>query len=567
MATQFVTHPQWDIFQPDEVDLSTTEKEWVEYREINVITSNTNTRLEIETRDKDAFILPHEGYLEVRFKIAQDVAGTAIPGTDMIALQNNALSLFKDVSYYIEDQVIETCDEPAIAHTIVNLSTFSKPYGESVASKQMFYLDKEELPNPLGKVRFVNNTAPRVGVELQIQENTVHIRVVGAAAPALWQDGDEVIAFVGNKPVVFTTSALATFGDKSIRTVTLNATGDFVSSGGANTDIFQAHVLGGGPVDFYRQGVLVQPVVAAGLVVNWPAGGNNGDTGAAFARSGVPIEGFLARQQRCARSQEVSAWIPFKNMFLFCRAYDKISRGLRHRIILNRNVDGQCLIRFGGADRVVLFTHISAWIPRLKPNLETLKKIEANLTSNNVYTVNFTDLTLIKTPPFADANTPSGAFQLATTSKKPIRVWVAFQKETRVGNSQTVNKRVFDHLNTRTIQVRLNGRIFPLYEYKFDANFTNYTRAYTAFISANGRVDYDDSSLITYEMYKELYPIFYFDLTNQEEDLYKANKMAELEVRWSNEAGGMGQYRMYVIHESERVIQFRGVNGSLALQM
>jgi len=49
-------------------------------------------------------------------------------------------------------------------------------------------------------------------------------------------------------------------------------------------------------------------------------------------------------------------------------------------------------------------------------------------------------------------------------------------------------------------------------------------------------VDNSDGSLIDIKSYKELYPIFYFDLTAQEEDLYGKNKYAELEVRWSNQA-------------------------------
>ena len=125
------------------MDLSTAEKEMTEYREINVTNTATLTKYELETRDKDAFLLPHEGYLEVRFNVATAVNNgvpTYLAAQEDTTLQNNALTLFKNIEYLIEDQRIEYCDDPAIGHTIKNLSDFSKQYGESIASNQFFYL-------------------------------------------------------------------------------------------------------------------------------------------------------------------------------------------------------------------------------------------------------------------------------------------------------------------------------------------------------------------------------------------------------------------------------------------
>ena len=70
----------------------------------------------------------------------------------------------------------------------------------------------------------------------------------------------------------------------------------------------------------------------------------------------------------------------------------------------------------------------------------------------------------------------------------------------------------------------------------------------------------DDSSLIDVNTFASLYPIFYFDLTAQDEDLYKSVKYAELEVRWSNQAQTVAptRYYLWAIYESERVIKFEG---------
>ena len=181
-------------------------------------------------------------------------------------------------------------------------------------------------------------------------------------------------------------------------------------------------------------------------------------------------KGFAQRAAQAAQSSQVFCWIPLKNMFLFCRSYDKVSRGLRHKLVLNRNDDNIMLFRDpntpGAADRLVVLSYISCWIPRLKPNLETLKMLEGKLASNELYTVNFTDLTVWQLNTLQTGNASQSAILLATTTKKPIRMWVVFQRKERVDPGQTVNRRVFDNLNTTNIQCRLNGRQYPLYEYK-----------------------------------------------------------------------------------------------------
>jgi hypothetical protein len=147
-------------------------------------------------------------------------------------------------------------------------------------------------------------------------------------------------------------------------------------------------------------------------------------------------------------------------------------------------------------------------------------------------------------------------------------VWVFFQKQARVDDGQTINKRVFDFLGTQAIQVRLNGKIFPMYEYKFDSANPNVgiNRAYNAFLNSGYKMHgHDGSSLIDLESWLKLYPVFYFDLEQQDEDLFKSQKYAELEVRFSNSAGQ--NHYIWVVYESERLIKFKGIGGSLALVM
>lgn len=628
-----VMNPAWDIFSPEAMDLSTVEREYVEYREQNVTNTKGLTKYEIETRDKDSFIEPHMGFLEVKYRLTTDQAGTtAIPLSDKIALQNHGLSLFKNCEYLIEDQRIEYTDDPAIAYTIKNVSDFSRQYGDSIASSEGFYLDTNDhatLKNC--NLRFFNNSAGRYGVELFFNQfisgvPATTIRVSTAASVTTWQNTDSVVALIdsnfptpsaaaggvgagaalpANYPnkVIFNVSAPATIGVYTVVTLTLNATGDLVPSAGAAADLVTAwrnDTLE--PVRFFRSSLTGAYPDAPDLGVSVPliagpllslAGGASGDN---FIGGTVNPndynQGFQKRYLQAIRSastinsptgQYHSLWIPLKNMFMFCRAYDKISRGLRHRIVLNRNPDNLALLRHGSTpNRYFSLEYVSCWIPRLKPSGQVLKEIEGKLVSGANYTINFTDLTCWHTNLVLSSAGTQAAYQLATTTKKPIRVWIAFQLQNRYEGDQISNKRVFDHLNTTAIQVRLNQQLFPLYEYKFDKNQTtnylstgtvtgvnemlNYQRAYNALLSAAYKNrDSMDGSMITYEQFESVYPIYYFDLTCQPEELYKAAKYAELELRWTNQSAQ--NYYAWVVYESERNLAFKGVNGSFALVM
>lgn len=288
-------------------------------------------------------------------------------------------------------------------------------------------------------------------------------------------------------------------------------------------------------------------------------------------------KGFNKRVEICGSgNKKVSIFIPLKNIFLFCNAFNKVTRGLRWRIVLNKESDNQILFRNSSviANHFVTVDYISCWIPRLKPNLETLKMLESKLISNETFDVNFTDLTVFRSSNVHTGSANNTAVQLSTTTKKPIRVWVAFQKQSRVEDAtQTVNKRVFDLLGTTAIHCRLNGKQFPMIEYKitYDNGVpdSGINRCYNAFLNSGYKMlGHHDLSLIDIDSFVKYYPIFYFDLTNQDEDLFKSQKSAEIEIRWSNAAGDLNQnYYMWCVYESERLIKMSGINGNLNLIM
>lgn len=592
-----VTNPCWDIFSPDMVDLSTVEYNMVEYRELNVTNSSGLPSLEIETRDRDAFILPNEGALELRIRLATDDNGTALPATDKVALQNCAMSVFSDARLFIEDQEIEKISNPGLAHHIVNVSNFSKQFGDTIASNEHYYLDtmdKAILPNC--KLRFFNNTAPRVGVELYFAANaTPNIAVIGATSATLWVNGDDVLLKVEDANgelktvtcVSAATYATANLGDGLTRTLTLTATGQLgMDNAGGDNNFIRAFIPDGSEVMFYSNDVLITPLQHGAAAVGVPidyAGIAVGDliTGTVHNVTSAPFnQGFFKRWLQAKKSvgnvnDLISLWIPLRHIFKFYQAFDKVSRGFRHKVVFNKETTlSNALLKFGNhADRFFRIEYVSMWVPRLKPDLQTLKDIESKLVSGITSNINFTDLTYFKSSKQLQG-TGNQALSLASTERKIIRCWVAFQKATRADGDQSTNKRVFDTMLTSNMQVRLNGTFFPNTPYRFDVSsvggtptFRYYNRAYNAMMSSGYKLRDDlDGSMITQEQFKDLYPIFYFDMTNQNEDLFKNTKYSELEVAWTNN-GTQGDYYVYIVYESERQIKIKGVNGSLQIAL
>lgn len=648
MTTEMINADYWNLFEPTVIDNSTIEKEYTEYREINVSGTAALTKYEIETKDKDAFLQIGEGVLECRYQVTS-ITGAALTAQEDSCIQNHALSMFKQSQILCEDQLIEQCDQPGLAHYIKDLSEFSHGYSKSIASNEHFFLDSADEPassNRSSQVRFYINTSPRIGNEITFVQGAAFQLVPAqpiAAAIGLsttWFTGDSIIARIGHfyGPIVnFATKANnAANSTAVIRSATLlGGTGIFTLSGGNATDLMLLYVnndpygiklytiptsaltaglvaavaagqdvevpyvnglLGNNPLILGGTGTqpTFQTFAAAGnisIAVNWQRAG-----AVVYAQSYQNIsnsynDGFDKRVKICGSGQLVTAMIPLKCMYGFCKAWgQKVTRGLRWRLILNRESDGQVIFHDtttialnGSIDRSFSLSYISCWIPRLKPSLSALSMIEKQLVSSDTFDVHFTDINLFRTATVQSNSANNATFQLSTTSKKVVRCWVAMQRSERVNDSQIVNKRVFDLLGTTSIQCRLNGKIYPLYEYKLTYNtatalgiqypVSGVNRLYNAFLESGNKLhNFDESSPIDLNSFLQLHSIFYFDMTNQPEELFQSLKASEIEIRWSNQAGGgtnsfqaPNGYYLFVVTENERLIKMKGLAGSLAL--
>jgi len=159
MTTE-VSSPYFEIDEKVLKDDSIKEMEDIEYLPRNVSDINKSSKIIIDTKDLDVFMLPHKACLEVRGKITQnDAANTAFGVNDVVSLVNNGWSLFSSAELYLNDRAVETIlDTLPQASTILNAATFSDDYNRSTASNMFWYKDTAEGDIKIGPVKVAGDS-------------------------------------------------------------------------------------------------------------------------------------------------------------------------------------------------------------------------------------------------------------------------------------------------------------------------------------------------------------------------------------------------------------------------
>jgi len=214
--------------------------------------------------------------------------------------------------------------------------------------------------------------------------------------------------------------------------------------------------------------------------------------------------------------------IPMEHVFGFCEDYNMVMYGMRHTLTLVRTDDDDAIYRAAGADagRVKL-SKISWMMPRVLPNDDAKFKLYKSIESKNVLDVAFRmrQCNVVEIP--AAATAMSWRLGVRTAPEKPRYVIVGIQAG-KAGD-QTQNASLFDHSGVKNMSVVLNSTKYPPLD--ANANFTMFR--FTPFYKAMTEFARDYYGLdplvggcgITPVAYKELTPLFIFDVSKQSERL------------------------------------------------
>ena len=281
--------------------------------------------------------------------------------------------------------------------------------------------------------------------------------------------------------------------------------------------------------------------------------------------------GFTARQNITTGNKQITLMLPFSQIFGFCRDIDKVFRGVKHTIVLDREVANNYIMRANGvAAGKFNINHISLWMPKVKPSLSVESEINAQLVKGHIKQLYFEQMRVYRTMFQPTETTMSWRVTTAAGSELPRHVFVAFQSSER-DNNQQFNNMIFDNANLRRISCRINSTQYP--EREFECNFTpqnrNYSRLYLNFLeSSNKYLDTETGSQLSSQDWAGLYPVHHFDVSKHNDRL--KNSTADIEIRFNlgnnfrNIADNADQpFYVYAVVLSDRYLQLEGLSGRM----
>ena len=216
-----------------------------------------------------------------------------------------------------------------------------------------------------------------------------------------------------------------------------------------------------------------------------------------------------------------SFYMPFQAIFGFCEDYGKVMYGFRHTLQMVRKSDDDAIFRAAGAapGKCVL-TKVSWIMPHVVPNdirkVELYKQIADNTSFEAAFRQRQCDTFTV--PATTDTSWRVG---VRTAVERPCYIVIGFQ--TAKTDNQTTNPAVFDHCNLKNMFVVLNTERYPEIDNLTDFTKLHYSLAYKSMDEFTSRFYHIDNLVANNTIdpltYKNLYPLFVFDVTKQSERL------------------------------------------------
>ena len=256
--------------------------------------------------------------------------------------------------------------------------------------------------------------------------------------------------------------------------------------------------------------------------------------------------------------------IPLKHIFGFCGDYDKVVYGLKHNLTLTRNDDNDAIFR--GANnaagnpldpgKIVLST-ISWFMPHVTPadknKLELYKIIERKEKIPVGYRMIQCDSASIP------QNSTSFSWRLSVKPSPEVPRFIIVGFQSGKSGNQEQNPLIFDNVNVSNIYAMLNSMRYPTADYNIVFVGQKFSRVYgdvAEFRSKFFNMDELVSSPnITPSDYRELYPLFLFDVSKQSEKLKYSTTDIQIKMHFS--LGIPLNTQAYAVIISDRLINFQ----------
>ena len=251
-----------------------------------------------------------------------------------------------------------------------------------------------------------------------------------------------------------------------------------------------------------------------------------------------PNEGFKLRRNYIinmpASRGHFCFKIPLKHFLGFCEDYKKILYGMQQRLTLTRTSDDNAIFRHNGVDvGKVDIERIRWFMPHVIPSdayrLQLDKIIEKKEKIPVGYRMLQCDNTSITGTNFT--------WRLGVKSSPDIPRFIIVGFQIERNNNQEQNPARFDNCDIGNIYVTLNAKRYPDTDYDINFNDNRFCRIYGDSSTFRKKFYNMDELVSNHNInpvdYKNLYPIFVFDVTKQSEKLKTAVSDIHVKMRFN----------------------------------
>ena len=254
--------------------------------------------------------------------------------------------------------------------------------------------------------------------------------------------------------------------------------------------------------------------------------------------------------------------IPLKHFLGFCEDYKKILYGMQQRLTLTRTGDDNAILRANGVDDgKVDITGIKWFMPHVIPSdayrLQLDKIIEKKEKIPVGYRMLQCDNTSITGTEFT--------WRLGVKSSPDIPRFIIVGFQIGRNNNQEQNPARFDNCDIGNIYVTLNAKRYPDTDYDIKFSENRFCRIYGDSSTFRKKFYNMDELVSNHNInpvdYKNLYPIFVFDVTKQSEKLKTAFSDIHVKMRFNTNPaldndGNPRNVMAYAVIISDRLFHF-----------
>ena len=281
--------------------------------------------------------------------------------------------------------------------------------------------------------------------------------------------------------------------------------------------------------------------------------------GGAVVDGGNANEGFLLRRNYIINMPNTRGnfcfKIPLKHFLGFCEDYRKILYGMQQRLTLTRTTDDNAIFRAAGVDEgKVDITGIRWFMPHVIPSDVYRLQLDKIIEKKEKIPVGYRMLQ-------CDSTSVSGTdftWRLGVKSSPDIPRFIIVGFQTDRNNNQEQNPARFDPCDVGNIYVTLNAKRYPDTDYNINFNENKFCRVYADASLFRKKFFNMDELVSNHNInpvdYKNLYPLFVFDVTKQSEKLKTAVSDIHVKIRFN--VGVPANTMAYAVIISDRLFHF-----------